>query len=33
MIVVAGFLSGSAFTLNAQEKNMNKVTTFQQIFP
>lgn len=33
MIVVAGFLFGSAFTLNAQEKDMNKETTSQQIFP
>lgn len=33
MIAVAGFLSGNAFTLNAQEKDMNKETTSQQIFP
>lgn len=33
MIVVAGFLFGSTFTLNAQKKEMNKETTFRQIFP
>lgn len=33
MVVVAGLLLGSVFTIHAQEKDMKKETNFQQIFP